>query len=901
MGTLDEEQKKRVQAMRDSRNAPAIQHLIAPLVLADTLKSALLSKDKKVVDEFKKSTKDYPESVFNNSLESIDAIMSHAPKWAAENPSTAAGLGLALDIADPLSYGALKGLKGVKYAPMLAKGTQKLGEDLAEKGVKQYVQKLVKKKDIGDVPTIAKWITENKLRGSLRDPEKLIEQVAGKKKLDSSSLEGGTLNEVGKQLSQTTKAADLMGAPKVNRGDIQRKMVKEIRSLNTNKNSGDTVSVGAYSDELKKRIKPYDIERYVVPGNKVEKPELIPQLNEVSSDLQSRIDDLAKEIGQVKKAKLAQKTQKAELSQLEKQSVGPTTGEVNPPLSVQKTERAAAEKMTLAENKRILSDNEVVAKRLQALEAKKALANEKIKPMELIPEPKGDNFPVEEILNIRAHNKRAAIVNKKYMESLDAKYDLPAVEEEIQSLQGKLKQTQEVGVPPVIPEEAIPVNPPSVPKSLEVPPAVPDEAIGSLEERIAKMADLKNQKSKVSKADTKIYEDNKKAIAQFREEAKENAPRIEAREVDTISDLNDMWQLKVNLGKKLNDLDFDKTLTDLPAKKEQIRRAMIEIDDRIKESLKGIELPQGNAADVYSSLNKEYGTQKDFLDLVVNDTINTWRSGAGRGGMLPSISGAVSAAIAAKTMGANVPLATVAGGATGEAVRRSFFGNVPEIKAAIGDRLSQPLPAHLATQAGMEAVEFPLEVPKEDMTREMESQAPAEGDNNISIGEEDMSPEMQQLYRQSQGRQPQSEPMQEQPSQDPIEQKMDETLAPQKPMWNPYINEQILNTPLPRNTERLLANPTAIIAKLGQVAPDQVPMLKDMMEHDQDGLREAAPKLAMMFPAVFEKDKYGMFDGKIVDPMMQQKFLMDLSQDEGMSSIEKADIAMKINRQESIH
>jgi hypothetical protein len=56
-----------------------------------------------------------------------------------------------------------------------------------------------------------------------------------------------------------------------------------------------------------------------------------------------------------------------------------------------------------------------------------------------------------------------------------------------------------------------------------------------------------------------------------------------------------------------------------------------------------------------------------------------------------------------------------------------------------------------------------------------------------------------------------------------------------------------------------------------------------------------------MFPALFEKDKYGTFDGKILDPVMQQKFLMDLSEDEGMDAIEKSELAMRVQRGESIH
>jgi len=133
-----------------------------------------------------------------------------------------------------------------------------------------------------------------------------------------------------------------------------------------------------------------------------------------------------------------------------------------------------------------------------------------------------------------------------------------------------------------------------------------------------------------------------------------------------------------------------------------------------------------------------------------------------------------------------------------------------------------------------------------------------------------------------------------------IESKIDNTLAPQPMTFNPYVNEEILNTPLPRDTERLLMNPTVLKAKLSQAAPQHLPMLEDMLQNDQEGLRKAGPMIAQLVPSMFERDEYGAFDGKIVDPMMQQKFMVDLKRDEGLSSIEKAKLGMKLRRGEPI-
>lgn len=131
-------------------------------------------------------------------------------------------------------------------------------------------------------------------------------------------------------------------------------------------------------------------------------------------------------------------------------------------------------------------------------------------------------------------------------------------------------------------------------------------------------------------------------------------------------------------------------------------------------------------------------------------------------------------------------------------------------------------------------------------------------------------------------------------------QKVIDTLNPKPLTFNPYVNEEILNTPLPRDTERLLMNPMVLKSKLSQAAPQHLPMLEDMLQNDQEGLRKAAPMIAQLVPSMFERDDYNSFDGKIVDPQMQQKFMADLKRDEGLSAIDKAKIAIKIRRGEPV-
>jgi hypothetical protein len=849
---LDYEEQTRGKKSKDSLVKSIIKNGFAPLILADSLKNSALSRDHKIKEVWKKSIKDYPDSAFENAVEGIDVVTSHAPEFSTENPSTAAALGLVLDIADPISYGATK-MAAKKVPVTLAQGMMKAGDAMADAGTKAWVQKLVKKQDMKEVPRLVDYIKKKDLRGNLRDPEKLIKALEGEYDNAGAKVVEGSMDKVGQEIVGTVRKADRKGAEKINRGDIFRKMKRKVENLNADPNVSGVTKKEPYLGKLQDTIKPFEKRTTIIEGEAPKKPDVLPPLP--TDDLETTIMNLTKEADAVKKAKAAQATQKAE--------------------------RAAAEKAVPKEPK-------VNDKELLDLLLKKKVAEETVDPLDKIPVPRQmkdmPDYPAKEVLDIKLHNKKADTVNRRYMQSQELKSELPSIEERIAAL------SDEAEIPPI-------------PHEVEVPPAIPDEAIGrDLESILAELSDA--QASKKARADTNknISKSNADDLKKFGLEAKAAAPQAKKELIDRMSTLEDMWSLKVDARKKLRQADWDKSIQNLPEHKAMVMEATQEIDNKIVEALKDINFKEGNAADIYRALNDEYGTQADFLELVVDDALQKWRGGKSKGGALPALSGGVAAAIAAKTSGGNIPLSTIAGATTGEAVRRGVFSSIPEVKASIGDRLSKPEAAHLATQGSIETLEIPADYERAETDRELETK-PKEQEE-VSVDEADMSPEIQALIKGD--RKPQSVeetavPV-EQPAQaDPIDQKMSHVLIPEKPQWDPYVNEEVLNTFLPRDSKRILANPTALMAKMQQVAPNQVPVLQEMLDNDPESLAEAAPKLAMMFPALFEKDKYGMFDGKIVVPMMQQKFLMDLSEDEGMDAIEKANIAMKIQRGESIH
>lgn len=961
---LDYEEQTRSRKSKDGIVSMAVMQALAPLVMMDTAKNSLLSKDHKVIEQMRKSVKDYPQSAFENNVEGIDVITSHFPEFSAENSGLAATAGMGLDFLDPLSYGVSKiGTKAGKALTI----SNKVGKHFSNKAddyAEEFVQKLIKKKDMDQVPNITNYIKKNELRGKLSDPEALIQRLEGKRELvnegtlahpvyKSNKTSEGTLDKVGQDIVRTTRLADAKGAAPVNRGDIFRQMKRAITAKNADDTVSGVVKVDPYAGKLQEVLKPFEKRKVIDEGIAPAKPTAMPPIPD--GDLESTINNLFKEADGIKKAKGVQAAQASERTAAEKMAIQKADREAADKVSsatqakksvegtkaAQKAEREAAEKKVAQENQKITGENAKVDQTLLNLLLKRKSLDDKIDPMDSLPVPSAQKglppIPAKEVLDIQLHNKKAAIANKRYLEQGELKTELPSLEEQIAMLKNtERKPLKEVDVPPVMPDEAFsagdkPYNSSSVrlkgvdkdgkpvfePYSnpaeykqgnhnadIDVPPAIPNEAIGrNLEDVLAELSDKQLAKKNLGNTNSKIAKENTENLKNYGLEARAAAPKTRIESFDRISKLEDMWRLKKSARDNLKEADFDANIKNLPEHKRMVLTAAQEIDNKIVESLKDINFPEGNAGDIYLALNDDFGTQADFLELIVDETINQWKGGKIRGGALPALTGGIAAAIASKTSGGSIPLSVIAGGVAGESVKRGW-GMTPATKAKVADRMSQDFPTHLATQAGMEAVEGAAEITGLTPSK---LTAPPERDieegqkipQNADDVEVDMSNAPEDYKRLMEGgRSPQSEA----PVQDDLSTKIDETLTPPpRPQWDPYVNEDILNTQLPRDSKRLLANPTALLAKLQQVAPNQVPLFKEMLDKDPEAMTEAAPKMAMMFPAVFEKDKYGMFDGKILDPVMQEKFLLDLSEDEDLDSIEKANISMKIRRGVSIH
>jgi len=123
------------------------------------------------------------------------------------------------------------------------------------------------------------------------------------------------------------------------------------------------------------------------------------------------------------------------------------------------------------------------------------------------------------------------------------------------------------------------------------------------------------------------------------------------------------------------------------------------------------------------------------------------------------------------------------------------------------------------------------------------------------------------------------------------------------PMQLKSIPEQLIETPLPRNSQDLLANKKLVLAKFAQQMPDKFGMLAEAAKDDQQFSEVLAylanePRVPGMKSArdMFVKDKYDMFDGKIMNPEMKMMAMNDVRNDENLNAIEKARLMNKIQK-----
>jgi hypothetical protein len=113
----------------------------------------------------------------------------------------------------------------------------------------------------------------------------------------------------------------------------------------------------------------------------------------------------------------------------------------------------------------------------------------------------------------------------------------------------------------------------------------------------------------------------------------------------------------------------------------------------------------------------------------------------------------------------------------------------------------------------------------------------------------------------------------------------------------PNIPEQLIRTPLPRNTQQLQEKKPFVLAKIAQMMPEMFDAVKDVFDNNPENLGELAQVISMQMPHVFEKDKYNRFDGRILSEKDKQMAIKDTLLRKDINSIQQAKIITKLNQE----
>jgi competence protein ComGF len=105
----------------------------------------------------------------------------------------------------------------------------------------------------------------------------------------------------------------------------------------------------------------------------------------------------------------------------------------------------------------------------------------------------------------------------------------------------------------------------------------------------------------------------------------------------------------------------------------------------------------------------------------------------------------------------------------------------------------------------------------------------------------------------------------------------------------------MIRTPLPRSTDEILQKKDFVLEKIRLQAPNLYPHAAEIIKNQPEMLDEFLAGAIVKFPFIFEKDKYNRVNGKIIDPMLQEKARKDITRKQGISNTEKVAMYHRLN------
>jgi len=110
------------------------------------------------------------------------------------------------------------------------------------------------------------------------------------------------------------------------------------------------------------------------------------------------------------------------------------------------------------------------------------------------------------------------------------------------------------------------------------------------------------------------------------------------------------------------------------------------------------------------------------------------------------------------------------------------------------------------------------------------------------------------------------------------------------------IPEQLIRTPLPRNSEEFLDKKDFVLMKAAQQAPELFDNLKDILENSPEDVPELLPILAQQAPHLFPRDKYNRIDGVILNPEDKIRATKDTMNRDDLSNHDKMKMINELNK-----
>lgn len=110
------------------------------------------------------------------------------------------------------------------------------------------------------------------------------------------------------------------------------------------------------------------------------------------------------------------------------------------------------------------------------------------------------------------------------------------------------------------------------------------------------------------------------------------------------------------------------------------------------------------------------------------------------------------------------------------------------------------------------------------------------------------------------------------------------------------LPEELVRTPFPRSTDKILEQKDFVLAKIAQQAPQFFDPIKDTLERNPQDIKNIMPALVQGFPQLFSNDPYNRYDDKIMDPQKRELARKEIIDSDEISNTDKYHLMNRLNK-----